>query len=186
MWTTSLQRMLPRLRRKMKYGKLLELGPSPVFPGQVLLSQETDLDLVGLGFGPEENQTARQQARQLGIISRTRYLENKTTSLPLPDHSVDAVISFGALQKIPNLGHFLDEISRVLKHGGMVFLGDVNPEANWFSRWLAGRGTAALQRVYKNKSTLPRSAELQELVRLTELDHARVESLGPDLWIVCE
>ena len=52
-------------------------------------------------------------------------LEGDATSLPLPDASVDVVISNGVLNLVPEKERALAEIARIVRPGGRIQIGDI-------------------------------------------------------------
>jgi len=51
--------------------------------------------------------------------------------LPVPDRSLDLVCTVNALEHVPTPWEFLDELVRVVRPGGIVFVG----VTNWLSPW---------------------------------------------------
>ena len=66
---------------------------------------------------------------------RARFLEGQCTAIPLPDASVDMVVSFETLEHIREHDVFLSEIRRVLRSGGIVVIS--TPERGEYDRSLA-------------------------------------------------
>ena len=96
---------------------------------------------IGLGSGFTLQRIAKvaEKCYGLDISAKTIELNEKrkkyykfecellnasATSIPLPDNSVDIVVSIGCLHHIPDIQKAIDEIYRVLKPGG-VFKGMV-------------------------------------------------------------
>jgi len=48
--------------------------------------------------------------------------------IPLPDNSIDVVVSFETIEHVPDPGRFLDECVRVLAPGGMLVISTPNKE----------------------------------------------------------
>jgi len=166
-------------------GTILELGPGRVWPGLELLRREPDLDLLGLGYEEQERQEAVAQVRKNGQFARVQYRPGAPTRLPLPDRSVDGVISFGSLHTWSNPVRVLDEITRVLKIGGKVFIGDVRRDMNWLtSTVLSHIGNAGLQAVYRSREKSLTASEVKELCEHSRLRDWQVTILGSDVWLI--
>lgn len=119
-------------------GNPLRIGP--VFPGQVVLDHAcgagTDLLLAALRVGPHGHAIgvdmtpamcaiARAAADEAGIGRIVEIHNGVYEALPVENASVDLVISNGVLNLAPNKARVLDEIYRVLKPGGRLYLADV-------------------------------------------------------------
>ena len=86
-----------------------------------LIAAEYD-DLIGVDFSPAMIAAARARYPQI------EFHEIQSTSLPLPDASVDGVLLFSVLTCVPtNEGQqaIVDELRRVLKRGGLLYISDL-------------------------------------------------------------
>jgi arsenite methyltransferase len=108
-------------------------------PGQVVLDlgcgAGTDLLIAAQMVGPEGRaigvdmtptmlDRARESAAEMGL-ENVELHQSLIESLPLPDHSVDVVISNGVIDLVPDKDAVFDEIDRVLRPGGRLQLADV-------------------------------------------------------------
>lgn len=185
MFKNSIPLMLQQIiRPRLTYGRILELGPGRIRPALKLLGHSRDLDLLGIGYTSQERDMAMAEARQLGLLTRVEYHTGELRDISLPDHSVDAVLSFGGLRAWKQPIDVFDEIARVLKFGGEFFLGDARCDLGWPGALLAGYGNPDLRESYRFREQCPSVPELRELLAHTQLEHARVEIRGPDVWIV--
>jgi arsenite methyltransferase len=80
---------------------------------------------IGVDMTPAMVETATAAARQAGLEGIVSVHQGFYESLPVPDESVDVVISNGVINLAPDKGAVLDEIYRVLKPGGSLYLADV-------------------------------------------------------------
>jgi len=185
MFKNSLPMMLQQIiRPRLTCGRILELGPGRIRPALKLLGSSRGLDMLGIGYTGQERDLALAEARQLGLLTRVEYHTGELRDIPLPDHSVDAVISFGGLRAWKQAIDIFDEIARVLKFGGEFFLGEARCDLSWPGALLAGCGNSDLRESYRFREQCPGAPELRELLAHTRLEHARVEIRGPDVWIV--
>jgi SAM-dependent methyltransferase len=83
---------------------------------------------LGFDMTPEMCDVARRAAEQSGLGGRVEVREALFEALPVPDGSVDVVISNGVLNLAPDKDAVLREIHRVLAPGGRLFLSDVAVE----------------------------------------------------------
>lgn len=78
----------------------------------------------GLDFLDEMLDIARTNAAEAGIAN-AQFLHGMIESIPLPDGSVDVVISNCVINLAPNKAPVFTEIARVLRPGGRVAIFDV-------------------------------------------------------------
>jgi SAM-dependent methyltransferase len=108
-------------------------------PGQVVLDlgcgAGTDLLVAAQMVGPEGRaigvdmtpamlERARQSAAAMGLANVELH-ESLIESLPLPDESVDVVISNGVIDLVPDKDAVFSELDRVLRPRGRLQLADV-------------------------------------------------------------
>ena len=80
--------------------------------------------VVGVDMTPSMLERAATSAREMGLANVELY-ESLIESLPVEDGSVDAVISNGVIDLVPDKDGVFDEIDRVLRPGGRLQLADV-------------------------------------------------------------
>jgi sarcosine/dimethylglycine N-methyltransferase len=86
-------------------------------------------DVTGIELTPARVAGANELTRRVGLQDRVRVIEGDVMQVPLPDASVDAVISQEALLHVPDNLRALQEAHRILKPGGRIA----------FSTWIAPR-----------------------------------------------
>jgi arsenite methyltransferase len=79
---------------------------------------------VGIDLTPSMVKRARQSAAEMGL-QNVEVHEGVIESIPLPDESVDVVISNGVIDLVPDKDAVFSEIKRVLRSGGRLQVADV-------------------------------------------------------------
>jgi len=86
----------------------------------------------GLAIGVDMTEAMRQRARSAAAeagLQQVNVRGGDATALPVPDASVDVVISNGVLNLVPEKGKAFAEIVRVMRPGGRLQLADIVVEA---------------------------------------------------------
>jgi ubiquinone/menaquinone biosynthesis C-methylase UbiE len=111
----------------------------PIHPGETVLDigSGAGMDLllaarrvsptgkaIGVDMTPAMIARARAAAAEAGL-PQVEVLEGNAQALPLPDASIDVVISNGVLNLSPDKGLAFAEIVRVLRPGGRLHLADI-------------------------------------------------------------
>lgn len=79
---------------------------------------------IGIDMTPEMLKRARANAKQQGL-SNVEFYESTIDNLPLPDRSVDCVISNCVINLASDKQAVFNEVARILKSGGRVAVSDI-------------------------------------------------------------
>lgn len=80
---------------------------------------------IGLDLLEEMCERARGHAQDAGVTGWTEFVRGEMEDIPLPDASVDVVISNGVINLSPRKSRVLAEIRRVLRPGGRLSVADL-------------------------------------------------------------
>ncbi len=83
---------------------------------------------IGLDVVEQMLERARGHAVEAGVAGWTEFLQGEMEDIPLPDGSVDVVVSNGVLNLSARKSRALAEIFRVLGPGGRISLADLTVE----------------------------------------------------------
>lgn len=83
---------------------------------------------IGLDVVEQMLERARGHATEAGVAGWTEFLRGEMEDIPLPDGSVDVVVSNGVLNLSARKSRALAEIFRVLGPGGRISLADLTVE----------------------------------------------------------
>lgn len=81
--------------------------------------------VIGLDILPEMTARAAEHARAAGVGDQCRFVVGQMEAVPLPDASVDVVISNGVINLSPRKGRVLAELFRTLRPGGRFCISDL-------------------------------------------------------------
>jgi sarcosine/dimethylglycine N-methyltransferase len=93
-------------------------GPSRYF------AHRYGADVIGIELTPARVKGAEELTRRVGLQDSVRVIEGNVMQVPLPDTSVDVVISQEALLHVPDKERALAEAYRILKPGGRIAFTD--------------------------------------------------------------
>lgn len=103
-------------------GDCLDVGCGGGYLG-LALAKLTTLDFHFLDQSPEMLCCAEENIAFQGLISRARTLQGQVQAIPLPEASVNLVISRGSIPFWDDLPTAFREIYRVLRSGGCAYIG---------------------------------------------------------------
>ncbi len=93
------------------------------------LSARYGADVTGIELTPARVKGAATLTKLVGLQDKVRVVEGNVMQVPLPDASVDAVVSQEAFLHVPDKARTLAEAHRILKPGGRLA----------FTDWIAHR-----------------------------------------------
>jgi SAM-dependent methyltransferase len=118
----------PHLARQMKddygiaSGVAVDAGSGPGY-WAIELGKITELKVFALDIDPKAVEVAGRNIREAGLEGRVEAVVGDVQRLPFDDASVDLVVSRGSYLFWPDKAKAFREIRRVLKPGGVAFIG---------------------------------------------------------------
>ncbi len=111
--------------------KALEIGPGPGYLGLEWLKKTDNTVLTGLEISPDMKKLAEKNAGDYRLTDRVNYvLSDATKNFPFEDNTFDGVFTSGSLHEWAKPVSVFNEIERVLKKGGKIFIGDLKRNIN--------------------------------------------------------
>jgi ubiquinone/menaquinone biosynthesis C-methylase UbiE len=143
------------------------------------LKRTTGTHLKGLDISPDMIATARRNAKEYGFSDRVEYIQGRSDLLPFDPSTFDAVFSNGSLHEWADPRGSFQEIGRVLKPEGLVFISDLRRDmsvlARWFL-WINTKPKAIRPGLVSSIKAAFTPGELKELIRRTPLEECRITS----------
>lgn len=120
---------------------ILEMGSGPGMDS-LLAARRVGLTgkAIGVDLCPEMIEKARHNAELLGL-KNVEFVNAGIENLPLPDESVDVVISNGVFNLCPDKPRVLAEAYRVLRLGGRLQMADILLEEGVTPEEVAKKGS---------------------------------------------
>jgi len=103
-------------------GICIDAGAGPAYLS-IELARITDLEIYAVDIDPEAIEIARKNIAEAGFSSRITPVLANVEKMPFPDNFADIVVSRGSYLFWKNKVQAFKEIKRVLKPGGVAFIG---------------------------------------------------------------
>jgi ubiquinone/menaquinone biosynthesis C-methylase UbiE len=167
------------IKSEIRQGMALELGHGPGYLGLEWLKHTQGTVLKGLDISPDMIEMAKRNAKQYGLTERVQYIQSSGDEMPFEDYFFNAVFTNGSLHEWAEPRKTFNEIWRVLKHGGRLFISDLRrdmfPLVNWFL-WINTEPKEIRPGLITSINSAYTPEELKELIRGTMLSQCKVRS----------
>ncbi len=167
------------LKHGIAQGCALEIGPGPGYLGLEWLKHTEGTTLKGLDISPDMIAVAERNAREYGLSQRVEYVHSSGSEVPFDDNTFDAVFTNGSLHEWSDPRSTFNEIWRVSKPGGRVFISDLRRDMFVLMRWFLWINTSPKEIRPGLTSSINASYtpdELRELIKGTRLENCVVSS----------
>ena len=166
-------------------GICLDIGTGPGFLG-IELAKITELEMYFVDLDPEALELAQKNAAENELNNPVHFVGADVTALPFEDHFADLIISRGSLWFWKDQVKGLQEINRVLKVGGVAFvgggLGRYTPPT--MRKRLQGKKRKMMEE--KGEKGFLKGAELEEVLLKTGINNYRLKADvdgEPSTWV---
>jgi ubiquinone/menaquinone biosynthesis C-methylase UbiE len=160
-------------------GCALEVGPGPGYLGLEWLKHTQGTTLKGLDISPDMVALAERNAGEYGLSRRVEYIRSSGSTMPFDDNTFDAAFTNGSLHEWADLRSTSDEIWRVVKPGGKIFISDMRRDMFALVRWFLWVNTEPKEIRPGLDSSINAAytpQELRELIQGTRLERCTVTS----------
>jgi len=158
-------------------GLALEVGPGPGYLGLEWLKYTSNTMLKGLDISNDMIKIAGRNATEYQLTERVEYIESSGNEMPFEDNFFDAVFTNGSLHEWSDPKNTFNEIRRVLKSGGKIFISDLRRDMNIFMKWFLWINSKPRE-IRPGLVTSINAAytpdELRELIKETQLSKCEV------------
>jgi ubiquinone/menaquinone biosynthesis C-methylase UbiE len=118
------------------HGHALEIGPGPGYLGLEWLKRTQGTTLTGFDISPDMVSLSESNAQAYNLSERATYVLGSGDDLPFDDNHFEAVFTNGSLHEWANPQGTFDQIWRVLKPGGQVYISDLRRDLSAPIKWL--------------------------------------------------
>jgi ubiquinone/menaquinone biosynthesis C-methylase UbiE len=157
----------------------LEIGPGPGYLGLKWLKHTQGTTLKGLDISPDMVALAERNAREYGLAHRVEYVSSSGSTMPFDDNTFDAAFTSGSLHEWTDPRSTFDEMWRVVKPSGKVFISDLRRDMFTLAWWFLRLNTEPKEirpRLDSSINAAYTPQELRELIQGTKLKHCTVSS----------
>ena len=165
------------IRSGITKGLALEIGPGPGYVGLEWLKNTQGTTLTGLDISADMISIAERNAEEYGLFARAEYVHSSGDKMPFDDETFDAVFTNGSLHEWSDPETTFNEIWRVLKKGGRVFISDLRRDMffliTWFL-WINTKPKEIRPGLITSINAAYTPDELKELIKGTKLENCIV------------
>jgi ubiquinone/menaquinone biosynthesis C-methylase UbiE len=168
-------------------GLALEIGPGPGYLGLEWLKNTHSTTLKGLDISADMIAVAQRNAGVYQLSDRVEYIHSSGAKLPFENEFFDAVFTSSSLHEWSQPKQTVQEIWRVLKDGGKLFISDFRrdmfPLLKW-CLWLVAKPKAIRPGLLTSINAAYTPDEVRALLREAHLSSCEVAGSPIGLKVV--
>ncbi|MCU0343268.1 MAG: class I SAM-dependent methyltransferase, partial [Ignavibacterium sp.] len=116
-WYHERHRIFPQIFEKGKYKKIIDISAGIGIVAKQI-QDNYDCEIIANDISEE----SLRSLHSLNLNTTSFDLDDPNSTFPFEDEYFDAVISLATLEHIINLDHHMQEINRILKKGGHLYI----------------------------------------------------------------
>ena len=158
-------------------GLALEIGPGPGYLGLEWLKNTRETKLKGLDISADMIAMAERNAKAYSLTRRVEYIQSSGNKMPFDNNMFDAVFTNGSLHEWSDPRNTFNEIWRVLKTGGRIFISDLRRDMFFLMKWflyIATKPKEIRPGLISSLNAAYTPDELKELMKGTKLANCEV------------
>lgn len=106
-------------------GLILDAGTGTARIPMILAKLRPNWQIIGIDLSENMLKVGQQNIEQAGLQAQIKLEQVDAKQMPYPDHYFDAIISNSIVHHLPDPAQFFQEVKRVLKPNGGMFLRDL-------------------------------------------------------------
>jgi ubiquinone/menaquinone biosynthesis C-methylase UbiE len=135
---------------RVAYGTVLDVGTGPGYLPVCIATKNSSLEVVGLDISRDMTKIARANAKRADL-ENVHVLVGDAAEIGMPNESVDLAVATLSFHYLSNAPKTFEELCRVLKRGGEVWIYEVNSELTPQSEaWMKGRYSVFTRKVARS------------------------------------
>jgi len=156
-------------------GRVLDVGTGFGMLAMTLARKNPEVEIIGLDVSKQMTEAGKALVERRGLSKRVSFEKADAKEMPFPEGFFDAVISYGSLHHWVEPERVFDEINRVRKSTGMIYVADLRRDQPRIPLWLlylfvrvrAGRRMAGGMVASVNAAYTP--SEIEEIMGRTTI-----------------
>ncbi|MBN1992110.1 MAG: class I SAM-dependent methyltransferase [Anaerolineae bacterium] len=117
-------------------GRVLDVGTGFGMLAMTLAKKKPDVEIIGLDISEQMTEAGQALVEKRGLAKWISFETADAKEMPFPDDYFDAVISYGSLHHWVGPEQVFDEINRVRKPTGIIYVADLRRDQPRLPMWL--------------------------------------------------